>query len=137
MICGVDINEVDGNIDWRKMKENGIEFAMLCAGYGSGSIDLQFRKNAETCGRLGIPYGAYWISYAYTLEMAEQEADFCIETIEEFNLSLPLCVKYEDSSVRYAESKGVRVTKEFAKELGKVFCSRTEKAGYISVCYVK
>lgn len=137
MLFGVDINEADGNVDWLQLKENGIGFAMLCAGYGSGSIDLQFRKNAEICSRLGIPYGAYWLSYAYTLEMAKQEADFCIETIEEFNLSLPLYVKYDDSSIRYAESKNVRVTKEFAKNLGRVFCRRAEEAGYISAYYVK
>lgn len=137
MIWGMDVSEADGNVNWRQMKANGIGFAMLRAGYGSGSIDLQFRKNAETCCRLSIPYGVYWLSYAYTTEMAEQEADFCIETVEEFELSLPLCVKYDGSSIRYAESKGVRVTEVFAEDLAKAFCRRVEEAGYTAVYYVE
>lgn len=134
MFFGLDVNETDGNVDWKQMKEKGIGFAMLCAGYGSGSIDLQFRKNAEMCNKLGIPCGAYWISYAYTAEMARREAEFCIETIEEFEFTLPLCVKYDYGSVRYAESKGVRVTEELIKELTKAFCRRAEKAGYTAFC---
>ena len=73
-IHGLVVSERDGNVNWEEMRDKGIEFAMLCAGYGSGSIDLQFRKNAESCTKLGIPFGVYWLSYAYTVEKAEQEA---------------------------------------------------------------
>lgn len=136
-IYGVDVSEADGNVDWRQLKEKGIGFAMLCAGYGRGSIDQQFRKNAEACGRLGILYGAYWLSYAHTLETAEQEAVFCIETVEEFELSFPLCVKYDYSSRRYAESKGVRMTEEYAEKMAEAFCGRAGEAGYTAVYYIE
>ncbi len=137
MLFGVDVSEVDGNVEWHRMKERGLGFAMLCAGYGSGSIDLQFRKNAELCNMLDIPCGAYWMSYAYTTEMARKEAEFCIETIEEFELAFPLCVKYSGSSVRYAESKGVNVTEELMQELAKAFCRQAKTAGYISICCIE
>lgn len=137
MIYGVDVSEADGNVDWQQMKKNGLGFAMLCAGYGSGSVDLQFRKNAENCGRLGIPFGAYWHSYAYTLELAEREAVFCMETIEEFELSFPLCVKYNYGSSRYAKSKGVEITEELVEEMAKAFCKKIEEAGYVSAYYVE
>lgn len=137
MLFGVDVSEMDGNMEWHRLKERGIRFAMLCAGYGSGSIDLQFRKNAEFCNMLDIPCGAYWISYAYTTEMAKKEAEFCIETIEEFDFAFPLCFKYSDSSVRYAESKGVKVTEELIQELAKAFCRRAKEAGYISICCIE
>lgn len=137
MLFGMEVSETDGNVEWHQMKERGIGFAILCAGYGSGSIDLQFRKNAGLCNLLGIPCGAYWISYAYTTEMARKEAEFCIETIEEFELAFPLCLKYSGSSVRYAESKGVKVTEELIQELGKAFCRRAKEAGYLSICCIE
>lgn len=40
IIYGADMGETDGNVNWVRMKETGIQFAMLRAGYGSGSIDL-------------------------------------------------------------------------------------------------
>lgn len=136
VVYGVDVSETDGNVDWRKMKENGIGFAMIRAGYGSGSIDLQFRRNAENCNQLGISCGAYWISYAYTLEMARREAVFYMETVEEFHFSLPLYVKYDYDSVRYAKSKGVHLTEEFVREMMRMFCRQMEQSGYRAIYFV-
>ena len=47
---------------------------MLRAGYGQGNVDPKFGRNASECERLGIPFGIYWFSYAYTPEMAAKEA---------------------------------------------------------------
>lgn len=134
-IHGIDVSEFQGNIDWSLVKAEGIQFAMLRAGYGSGTIDLQFRKNAEGCNRVGIPCGVYWFSYAYTPEMARQEAEHCIETIEEFEISYPVCIDFEYASVRYAESVGVIVTRELATEIIEAFCNRVEELGYFAMYY--
>lgn len=134
-IHGIDVSEFQGNIDWAQVKSKGIQFAMLRAGYGSGSIDPQFRRNAEECNRLGIPCGVYWFSYAYTPEMARLEAENCIETIEEFEISYPVCIDYEYASVRYAESVGVTITRELATQIIEAFCSRVEELGYFAMYY--
>lgn len=136
IIYGADMDETDGNVNWARMKETGIQFAMLRAGYGSGSIDLQFRKNAEACERLGIPCGTYWHSYAYTLKTAEREADYFADTIEEFQFSYPIYVKYDHSSMRYAGSKGVKMTRKVAEEIVKRFCARMEEHGYESFYFL-
>ncbi|MDO4313812.1 MAG: glycoside hydrolase family 25 protein [Eubacteriales bacterium] len=134
-IHGIDVSEFQGNINWAQVKASGIQFAMLRAGYGSGTIDLQFRKNAEGCNREGIPCGVYWFSYAYTSEMARQEAEQCIETIEEYEISYPVCIDFEYASVRYAESLGVTVTRELAAEIVEAFCRRAEELGYFAMYY--
>lgn len=134
-IHGIDVSEFQGNIDWIQVKKAGVQFAMLRAGYGSGTIDLQFRRNAEGCNDVGIPCGVYWFSYAYTPEMARQEAEYCIETIEEFEISYPVCIDFEYASVRYAESVGVTVTRELATEIIEAFCSRVEELGYFAMYY--
>ena len=71
---GIDVSKWQGSVDWQAVKDDGIEFAMLRAGYGQGNIDPQFERNASECTRLGIPFGVYWFSYAYTPEMARREA---------------------------------------------------------------
>ena len=43
---------------------------MLRAGYGKGNVDPKFHEYAGECTRLGIPFGVYWFSYAYTEAMA-------------------------------------------------------------------
>ena len=46
-LYGIDVGEMQGNINWEQVKKEGVQFAMLRSGYGAGSMDVQFRKNAE------------------------------------------------------------------------------------------
>ena len=71
-----DFSVHNGRIDWDRLKESGVDFVMLRAGYGKNNIDERFYDNASACMRLGIPFGIYWFSYAYTEEMAEREAGY-------------------------------------------------------------
>lgn len=134
-IRGIDVSEFQGNINWRQVKDSGIQFAMLRAGYGTATIDQQFRKNAQGCNDTGIPCGVYWFSYAYTPEMARREARQCIETIEEYRIEYPVCIDFEADSVRYAGTKGVTVTRELATEIVDAFCKQTEELGYFAMYY--
>ena len=61
---GLDVSEFQGTIDWTQVQSAGYQFAMLRAGYGFGTVDRQFHRNAAECNRLGIPVGAYWFCYA-------------------------------------------------------------------------
>ena len=56
---GLDVSEFQGTIDWTQVQSAGYQFAMLRAGYGFGTVDRQFHRNAAECNRLGIPVGAY------------------------------------------------------------------------------
>ncbi len=134
-IQGIDVSEFQGRINWDAVKAADVQFAMIRAGYGAGSVDVQFRRNAQECGRVGIPAGIYWFSYAYTPQMARKEAEYCIETIEEFEIAYPVCMDFEADSVRYANSKGVTVTRELATELVRAFCQRVEELGYFAMYY--
>ena len=57
---GIDVSEFQGKIDWEKVKNDGIEFAILRCGYGmdfSNQDEVEYERNANECERLGIPYG--------------------------------------------------------------------------------
>ena len=77
-IKGIDVSEFQGNIDWDKVKADGIKFAILRVGFGmdiTSQDDKHIERNISECERLGIPYGVYLFSYANTVEKAKSEAE--------------------------------------------------------------
>lgn len=134
-IQGIDISYFQGIVDWSAVKDFGIRFAMLRAGYGEGNVDKQFHRNASECNRLGIPFGVYWFSYAYTREGARREAEYCIDTIKNYKVQYPVAYDFESASIDYARRHGVTVTSVLATELVNAFCKRVEELGYFSMYY--
>lgn len=132
---GIDVSKHNGTIDWAKVKEAGVQFAMIRAGYGANNIDAQFKRNLSECNRLGIPCGVYWFSYAYTEEMARKEAEHCLTAIKPYKLDYPVAFDFEYDSVSYAAKKGVSMTKSLASKLVTAFCGTVEKAGYYAMNY--
>lgn len=132
---GIDVSKHNGTIDWAKVKEAGVQFAMIRAGYGANNIDAQFKRNISECNRLGIPCGVYWFSYAYTEEMARKEAEHCLTAIKPYKLDYPVAFDFEYDSVSYAAKKGVSMTKSLASKLVKAFCGAIEEAGYYAMNY--
>lgn len=132
---GVDVSKWQGEIDWGKAKADGVEFAMLRAGYGRGNIDDRFKRNADECTRLGIPFGVYWFSYAYTEDMARKEAQYCLNAVAPYKLSYPIAFDFEYDSVDHAQDKGVTITKELASAIARAFLTEIENAGYYATLY--
>lgn len=132
---GIDVSHHQGVLDWAKLKADGVEFAMLRAGYGQSTTDTQFHRNAQECTRLGIAFGVYWFSYAGTVEQAKREAAKCIEVIAPYKLSYPVAWDFEYDSVDYLESKGIAPTKKLVSDMGRAFLDAVEDAGYYPMLY--
>ena len=132
---GIDVSKWQGEIDWKKVKESGVEFAMLRAGYGQGVVDPTFAKNAKACNELGIDVGVYWFSYACNKSQAIKEAEFCLAAIKNVKVTYPVCFDFEYDSANYAKSKGVSVTKAFVTQLADAFLNRIEEGGYYAANY--
>ncbi len=75
MTKGIDVSIHQGDIDWKKVKSDSVEFAILRAGYGREfpQKDAQFEKNYAGCKANAIPVGAYWYSYALSVDEAKSE----------------------------------------------------------------
>lgn len=132
---GLDVSEFQGEIDWAQVKAAGYQFAMLRAGYGSGTTDTQFQRNAAECNRLGIPVGVYWFCYALNPETAIREANACIRTVSSFQLEYPVCYDIEQATINYAAQNGVTITPELAVSIIDSFCSRVQDLGYYAMYY--
>ncbi len=125
VLKGIDVSKYQGEVDWEKAKAAGIDFAILRCGFGSEwngegdpaaytQDDEQWRRNADECTRLGIPFGAYLYSYATTEERARREADHVARllglvapedpalgdyTAAPYRLAYPVFYDLEDASI--------------------------------------
>lgn len=136
-IKGIDISKWNGDIDWGKVKEADIKFAIIRAGYGSNTVDKKFKQNIENAIKNDMIIGIYWFSYAYTDEMAIKEAEMCYKTIKPYkkHIKLPIFWDFEYDSVNRANRKGVHVTKELCSSMADNFCKTIEELGFKSGIY--
>ena len=89
---GIDVSEHQGVIDWTKVAKDGVQFAVIRAGYGRelSQKDKQFERNYAGAKAAGIQVGAYWYSYANSAERGEQEARTCLKVLEGKCFELPI-----------------------------------------------
>ena len=97
-IKGIDVSEWQGNIDWQKVKNAGIKFAMIRTSYGKRSLDKTYIANIEGAQAAGIDVGVYHYCYAKNIEDAKAEARHFINTIKPYTLSYPAVLDLEDPS---------------------------------------
>ena len=123
---GIDISEHNGNIDWEKVKADGIDFAIIRCGFGQDQTnqdDKKWEYNVSECERLGIPYGVYLYSYATSPDRAKGEAEHVLRLLEGHSPSYPVYYDLEDDKVfnMTAQQKG---------QLASDFCNIISDAGY-------
>lgn len=118
----IDVSTHQGIIDWAKVKASGVDGAIIRCGYGSdiaSQDDKQWKRNADECTRLGIPFGTYLYSYAKTTAQAKSEAEHVLRLVKGYNLSYPIYYDLEEAG-----------TESGAIERAKVFGDIIEAAGY-------
>lgn len=118
----IDVSTHQGVIDWAKVKASGVDGAIIRCGYGSdiaSQDDKQWKRNADECTRLGIPFGTYLYSYAKTTAQAKSEAEHVLRLVKGYNLSYPIYYDLEEAG-----------TESGAIERAKVFGDIIEAAGY-------
>ena len=127
---GIDVSVHNGNIDWNKVKADGIEFAILRAGFGrlEKQKDEKFEQNYAGAKAAGISVGAYWYSYAMTPEEAELEADVFLKVIKGKQFEMPVYFDLE-------EKKQFDLGKEKVSAIMRAFLEKVEKAGYFVGLY--
>ena len=99
-IKGVDVSKFQGAIDWKKVKEDGIQFALIRAGYGkeTSQKDELFEQNYESCAANDIPCGCYWYSYALSPQEAVEEAQACLDVIRGKKFEYPVYLDIESDA---------------------------------------
>ncbi|HHU21905.1 MAG TPA: hypothetical protein GXZ52_00560 [Clostridiales bacterium] len=136
-IRGIDVSSHQGDIDWEMVAGDGVEFAMIRAGYrgyteGGLYEDEKFHENVQGALTAGLRVGVYFFSQAVNETEALEEAQFVLDLIEGYDVSLPVAFDWEeiDETARTDGVDGKTIT-----DCCQAFCRAVEEAGYEPAVY--
>lgn len=134
----VDVSDLQGKIDWERVSEDGIDFAMIRLGrrgYTEGNIylDNYYYENVSGVQSEGMPFGVYFFSQAITEDEAIEEADFVIKHLSGSGISYP--VVFDHEPVESADGRANNLSKNELTHITKAFCQKIEDAGYTPMIY--
>lgn len=125
---GADISKYNGNVNMKLAKQNGMDFVILKAGSGYSGEDSKFQQNYRNAKAAGLNVGAYWYSYAMSVEEAKEEAVRFMKILGKKQFEYPVYLDFEDPSQRKIPTK----TKT---DMAIAFMSILEKNGYYTGLY--
>ncbi len=137
-IAGVDLSKYNGTVDFAKLKEAGIKFAMLrlgSRGYGTGKITLdeKFVEYAQNAMANGIQIGAYFYSQAVNETEAVEEANYIVGAVSGFAVKYPIAIDIE--RVTGDEARTDKLTNKERTAVVKSFCDTVKGYGYKPIVY--
>ena len=90
-IRGVDVSEYQGEIDWKTLSSQDIDFAFIKATEGSSYKDPYFTKNYEQLNETNLLVGAYHF-FSFDSSGEEQAKNYIetVGTVEEDKIILPI-----------------------------------------------
>lgn len=78
---GIDVAKWNGIIDWKKVKESGVEFAILKAINKQCKKEEALERNYQGAVKQGLPVDVYNYSYALTVDKAISDAKTVLSVI--------------------------------------------------------
>ena len=136
---GIDVSYHQGEIDWKKVKAAGYDFAFIRIGYrgyaeaGTVNADIRFDEYIQQAQNAGLDVGVYFFSQAVNEEEAREEAKFVLDHLSGYNLQLP--VVFDPESILDDDARTDHVSGEQFTKNTEAFCSAIEAAGYDAMIY--
>ena len=120
----IDVSEWNGEIDWKRAKDDDVRFAFIRCGFGQDAEsqdDKYFDINMKNALEAGVKVGVYFYSYAISEEQAIGEAEHCIRLIEPYARRISFPVFYDVEEEKIAP---------FIKYTIPAFINRLKEAGF-------
>lgn len=135
---GIDVSEFQGNIDWRRVKADGVDYAFIrlgYRGYGTGKINLDkyFHQNMKNAAAAGVKVGVYFYTQAVNEAEAREEANFVLDQIKGYKLDYPVALDIEDAGSSSART--INMTKQQNTDVVRAFCDTIAAAGKKPLIY--
>ena len=130
---GIDVSHHQDSIDWAKVKDSGIEFAMIrVAGTYQGTTTLYkddyYKENLEGAIANKIPVGVYYFSRATSESLAKRDANYVLNLVKGYKLTYPIVIDMEgDEQDALSKSKNTKIAN--------AFCQVIKDAGYTPMIY--
>ena len=136
--AGIDVSAFQGKIDWEKVKASGIEFAIIRLGYrGYGKAgklveDEYAQTNLKGATEAGLPIGAYFFSQALNIEEADEEIEYMLKILGDYELDMPIILDWE---IPVDTARTVNMDARTLTDIQIHFCQVMEEKGYQPMVY--
>lgn len=135
-IFGIDVSKYQKDIDWDKVSQDGVKFAIIRCGYrGSKSgvlvEDPYFKRNIQGAKAAGIDVGVYFFTQAVNETEAVEEASMVASLCREYDIDYPVFIDTEGAGGGRADG----LSKEERTKVVVAFCKTVESCGYIPGVY--
>lgn len=135
---GIDVSVYQGDIDWEKVKADGVRFAFIrlgYRGYGTGKLKLdeKFKQNIRGATKAGVKVGVYFYSQAVSTREAREEANMVLRYIEDYEIDYPVVYDVEEAPSASARTRGLSGTQLTKNAIA--FCDTIREAGYRPMIY--
>ncbi len=138
-VFGIDVSKHNGSIDWNKVKNEGVRFAIIRCGYRGSKTgviveDPCFRDNIEGAIKADIPVGIYFFTQAVDETEAVEEASAVLSLIKGYNISYPIFVDTESAG---GNGRADKLDVPTRSKVVQAFCEtvRSGSAGYKAGIY--
>ena len=137
-VLGIDVSSHQGEVDWKKVKDAGVDFVFIrlgMRGYESGAVVLDecYLDNIQAARKAGLNVGVYFFSQALNADEAAEEADFVIENLKGHDIDLQVVYDYE--IVLQDTSRSNTLEPIDYNGNARIFCEKIKTAGYTPMIY--
>ena len=95
---GIDVSKYQKTIDWKPVKDSGVNFAILRVGSWNDDgpyIDSTFEENYKNAREAGIKVGAYFYTYAENEDEQNRELELFLNALSGKTFEYPVFVDVE------------------------------------------
>ena len=134
---GIDVSKWNKEIDWEKVKDAGVEFAIIRCGYRGAStgalvLDPMYEQNIKGAIEADIPVGVYFFTQAVDEVEAVEEASMVIRLIEDYDVDYPV---FLDSESAGGSGRADGLESAERTKIHKAFLETIAAAGYETGIY--
>lgn len=136
-LFGIDVSKWNGDIDWDKVKADGVEFVMIRCGY-RGSVtgalveDPNFLQNIRGAKKTGLKVGVYFFTQAINEVEAVEEASMVLALCDGYELDYPVII---DSEGAGGNGRADSLDVQTRTKVCAAFCQTIDHAGYEAGVY--
>ncbi len=135
---GIDVSKYQADIDWKKVADAGVEFAIVRLGFrgmneGTLELDAFFEKNMKGAAQNGIKLGVYFFSQAVNDEEAVEEANYVLEALKPYSVEYPVIIDTERVPNYNARANVLSMGQR--TDICRIFCDMMAENGYKPMIY--
>ncbi len=135
-VDGIDVSKWQPNVDWNAVKNSGIDYVIIRAGYrgySTGALveDPYYRSHINGAIAAGLDVGVYFFTQAITVQEAVEEASFALQLTQGYNLKYGITFDTEYQSGGRANN----ISASLRTQITNAFCDTVRAGGKTPMVY--